>query len=188
MSTSADRGFAFRDLPTVIDPVAATVEVGRVVHPPAGGETPEPRCVVYRRIKVAHGSLPCVRDIHFANVYGDDEDWTKARSGLVYGQDGVLHAILYRDREVPDAWAIERLPEEFTGDHATFPSVRFMFADAADARRVAELACRLQGTAPHGIEYPGMKDEAQELINLVVGRGSEPRFVAVAGPVQSVRF
>jgi hypothetical protein len=50
------------------------------------------------------------------------------------------------------------------------------------------LAAKLQVAIRTGMHYEGMQDDAQELINLIIGRGSEPRFVAVHDPLQSQQF
>lgn len=189
MATAAERGFSFKDLPMVIDPASEVVEVKLAPYRPGDGVEPtgDIRFAQYHKLVVPFEHLPYVKSLEFANLYGDDPDYDRADKAFAYGGTGILRAILYRDGTPYRNWVVERMPEEFTGEHVMRASVRFMFEEAADASRVAELAGRLQAVRM-GNHYDGMQSDAQELINLVVGKGSEPRLVEVADPVQRKQF
>jgi hypothetical protein len=190
MAAAGERGFAFKDLPMVVDPAAGVVEI-KVVPYRAEGEEPGDRDVQfaqYHRVTIPHQDLPCIKGLDLANIYGDSADFAAAEKAFAYGADGVLSAILYRDGTPHRNWIMERMPEEFTGSHVPAPSVRFMFDSLEDARQVADLAGRLQAAIRAGLPYAGIQDDAQLLINIVVGKGSEPRLVAVADPMQRRQF
>jgi hypothetical protein len=188
MATAAERGFAFKDLPTVIDPASDIIEVKLVPYRPPG-EAPDDDPVsfaAYHKLAFPHDALWIVRTLHLANIYADQANYEKAERALAYGATGVLRAVLYRD--AARDWIIERMPEEFTGEHTPAPSVRFLFPDSKTAQQVAELAGKLQTGIRLGNHYEGIQADAQQLLNLIVGKGSEPRFVEVADPIQRRQF
>jgi hypothetical protein len=188
MATTAERGFSFKDLPTVIDPAVGEIEVKTVPYrAPDADLTDEDVCfAVYHRLIVPDADLPFVRTIAVANLYGDDPDYDKAEIVFGYTACGVLRAVL---RRAPDRlWVVEWIPEEFTGEHAYYASVRFPFPDRESATRVADLASRLQVAIQLNQHYDEMPSDAQELVNLVVGRGMSPRLVEVADPPTRLEF
>jgi hypothetical protein len=189
MATAAERGFSFKDLPTVIDPATEVVEIKVAPHPAPDGLTDQDvRFAAYHKIVIPWEMLPFTKSLDMANIYADVPDFTQAGKAFAYGADGILRAILYRDDAPPYVWIMEQMPEEFTGEHNRYPSVRFLFPDLDVAREVARLAGQLRVAIRDGTHYDGMRVDAQELINLVVGKGSEPRLVEVADPPQHRRF
>jgi hypothetical protein len=188
MATATERGFTLKDLPMVIDPASEFVEVKLTDRSASGASDETIRHVAYRRVEIPWDFLPLTKSLDFANIFMDTGDWRQSRRGLAYDVGGVLRAILYRDPSRPDDWSLDEMPEEFTGKHSPMPSVRFMFEDHDIASSVCVLAAKLQVAIRTGMHYEGMQDDAQELVNLIIGRGSEPRFVAVHDPLQSQQF
>jgi hypothetical protein len=191
MATAAERGFLFKDVPIVIDPATEVIEIQLAPYGRAqDGEewTLDTRFAQYSKLMIPFEHLPYVQSLEMINLYGDHPDYARADKVFGYGADGVLRAILYRDKTTHRNWIVERMPEEFTGQHNLTPSVRFLFEDLEDARKVADFAGRLQTAILSGMHYDDMQADAQTLVNIIVGKGSEPRLVQVAEPTQRMQF
>jgi hypothetical protein len=180
------RGFSFRNLPTVIDPASEIVEI--VLAPWTGSPENPGRSerAFYRKLVIPDTYLPFTKTLEFANIYGDAETWDTSVRAFAYSADGILRAVLYRDT-IFDVWNKETMPEEFTGEHVSKPSVRLMFDDRAAASEVAEIIGRLQAAQQSDIDYSGSREEAAKLLRHIM-MASEPRFLVVADPVQDRVF
>jgi hypothetical protein len=190
MATSAERGFSFKDLPMVIDPASAVVQIKLAPYRAVEGDLGEADVAytAYEKVTPPEAELPFTKTLGLANLYADDPDWGRAERAFAYGCDGVLRAFLYRDGTPHRGWVIEQMPEEFTGAHVACPSVRFMFASREAAQEAAALAAQLQVAQQSGVEYAGIRGDGARLLRLLMTQATEPRLVEVADPVQGRSF
>jgi hypothetical protein len=96
MATSAERGFSFKDLPMVIDPASAVVQIKLAPYRAVEGDLGEADVAytAYEKVTPPEAELPFTKTLGLANLYADDPDWGRAERAFAYGCDGVLRAFL----------------------------------------------------------------------------------------------
>lgn len=157
----------FNTWPVVIDPACSVITLQQ-----AGEESHDIWKHLFR-VQLNVGA-PFVQTNATAHVFGNDEALEDCELLICYDTLGHLTEIY---RKSGREWSRSEVPEEAAGRPARFPSVRFVFADDAEADQFLVILQRMQ-TAVRGLDLPD-PDDSFRLMTLLLRQPHPPRRVAV---------